>query len=296
MNEITDDQRFLEDGFGNHWAKCDKHCRMQIVRPGKTQCECEEMTPAEMLRKIDSLEQSRKDLRARNKALCDQMDRYRKALGNCHDTSIAVQYLAERCGYTKSPAVRQIVENLDLMSRLEEPLHEIRAPYELEPEEDKQAGDAEMVASVDPIIADAEQMTFSLAINGFKGLKAKNVADTLQGLMDLWYRAVSKRVNEIKQDHGHKPVPVTVVPDIHFSHMTEEQLRDFCSNLGWLALDLAQHLSFTRDMLRLDLRAGAYAKAQGMAYELSSLAINWKQPERFDVVVLGNTGLERPEL
>lgn len=35
-------EAFLDDGFGNVWQKCqpfDK-CRMQIVRPGKMQCDC----------------------------------------------------------------------------------------------------------------------------------------------------------------------------------------------------------------------------------------------------------------
>lgn len=31
----------LDDGFGNVWAKCKPACRMQIVRPGKVQCDCD---------------------------------------------------------------------------------------------------------------------------------------------------------------------------------------------------------------------------------------------------------------
>ena len=29
----------LDDGFGNRWVKCHQHCGLEIVRPGKVQCE-----------------------------------------------------------------------------------------------------------------------------------------------------------------------------------------------------------------------------------------------------------------
>lgn len=32
----------LEDGFGNVWYRCDRPgCTLEIVRPGKVQCECD---------------------------------------------------------------------------------------------------------------------------------------------------------------------------------------------------------------------------------------------------------------
>ena len=32
-------QNYLDDGFGNRWPKCgDSNCEMEIVRPGKVQC------------------------------------------------------------------------------------------------------------------------------------------------------------------------------------------------------------------------------------------------------------------
>lgn len=34
--------RWIEDGFGNYWELCDREdCGLQIVRPGKVQCECD---------------------------------------------------------------------------------------------------------------------------------------------------------------------------------------------------------------------------------------------------------------
>lgn len=31
----------IDDGHGNVWALCKPNCQMQIVRPGKVQCECD---------------------------------------------------------------------------------------------------------------------------------------------------------------------------------------------------------------------------------------------------------------
>lgn len=31
---------YIEDGHGNSWPKCKPDCRMQVVRPGKVQCDC----------------------------------------------------------------------------------------------------------------------------------------------------------------------------------------------------------------------------------------------------------------
>lgn len=31
----------IEDGFGSTWVRCADDCRMQVVRPGKVQCDCD---------------------------------------------------------------------------------------------------------------------------------------------------------------------------------------------------------------------------------------------------------------
>lgn len=48
--ESEDDDRELDDGFGNVWVKCDdEECGLHIVRPGKVQCErCEYVDEAAM--------------------------------------------------------------------------------------------------------------------------------------------------------------------------------------------------------------------------------------------------------
>jgi hypothetical protein len=37
-----DDDEYVSDGHGNEWAKCGPDCDMEVVRPGKVQCTCQE--------------------------------------------------------------------------------------------------------------------------------------------------------------------------------------------------------------------------------------------------------------
>lgn len=37
----SDESDFLDDGFGNRWEKCGPDCCLEIVRPGKVQCEAD---------------------------------------------------------------------------------------------------------------------------------------------------------------------------------------------------------------------------------------------------------------
>lgn len=37
---MTDD--LISDGYGNAWRKCGVDCDLQVVRPGKVQCSCDD--------------------------------------------------------------------------------------------------------------------------------------------------------------------------------------------------------------------------------------------------------------
>ena len=39
MSQVYQVQRLVDDGFGNVWECCTPGCNMEIVRPGKIQCE-----------------------------------------------------------------------------------------------------------------------------------------------------------------------------------------------------------------------------------------------------------------
>jgi len=32
----------IVDGFGSEWVRCKPDCKLEVVRPGKVQCECDE--------------------------------------------------------------------------------------------------------------------------------------------------------------------------------------------------------------------------------------------------------------
>jgi len=48
-------------------------------------------------------------------------------------------------------------------------------------------------------------------------------------------------------------------------------LRELVFTLSYAALDLAQHLSFTNDMLAEEFRPNAYKQAESMAYAIVGL-------------------------
>jgi hypothetical protein len=37
-----DDDEYVSDGHGNEWVRCGPYCDMEVVRPGKVQCSCQE--------------------------------------------------------------------------------------------------------------------------------------------------------------------------------------------------------------------------------------------------------------
>jgi hypothetical protein len=39
--DLSEDE-YVSDGHGNEWAKCGSDCDMELVRPGKVQCSCQE--------------------------------------------------------------------------------------------------------------------------------------------------------------------------------------------------------------------------------------------------------------
>ena len=54
----------------------------------------------------------------------------------------------------------------------------------------------------------------------------------------------------------------------HPRDMTRDELIQFADDMTWAALDLAQHLSCTNDLLREEHRPDAYKRAEQMAYAI----------------------------
>ena len=82
----------------------------------------------------------------------------------------------------------------------------------------------------------------------------------------------------------------------HPKDMDADELRELVFDMAGLALDLAQHLNFTNEMLREDLQTDAYKRAEQMAYQLTWHPYTERGPrnDKLDIVVFGANGLERP--
>ncbi|MEW6016440.1 MAG: hypothetical protein AB1760_00035 [Pseudomonadota bacterium] len=80
----------------------------------------------------------------------------------------------------------------------------------------------------------------------------------------------------------------------HPNDMNREELRELVSAMGSLALDLAQHLRFSCEVLKPEYQAEAYARATQMAYDLAFYAYNENREEVGPncIMVLGKDGVE----
>jgi hypothetical protein len=81
----------------------------------------------------------------------------------------------------------------------------------------------------------------------------------------------------------------------HPNDMDREELRELVSAMGMMALDLAQHIAFTNDMLKPELRAEAYKRGEAMAYELAHYPMDGPRedsPRTPGIAVFGEGGLQ----
>lgn len=77
----------------------------------------------------------------------------------------------------------------------------------------------------------------------------------------------------------------------HPNDMNKEELRDLVRTMSSMALDLAQHLCFTNDCLKVQYRKDAYKRAEQMAYQLT-YAWEYEQPEgNMDIAIFNSNGL-----
>ena len=82
---------------------------------------------------------------------------------------------------------------------------------------------------------------------------------------------------------------------VHVNNMSRDELWAATIMMGWMALDLAQHLSFTNNLLALEYRAAAYKKAEKLAYEISNypfFGFQYKRVLPEGLSIFGKTGLE----
>ena len=83
----------------------------------------------------------------------------------------------------------------------------------------------------------------------------------------------------------------------HPNDLTADELRELVWEMSLAALDLAQHLAFTNDMLKAEYREEAYKTAERRAYELCYLTCQDPSiPLTQGIAFFGEHGLEAPSL
>lgn len=232
---------------------------------------------------IRRLEDQNANLKQRNDQLSAWADRVTEAVNTLScEGSLVFQAMAEKAGVRGHPSVTEAVRLFDYISHPQWKSREEKPAKIVWPEDwdfdasDEQSGDADM--ALNSPIADAVGM-----LSNYHFAKDRNrlIADAV-GLIQ---KALKTSIDGIKERNGFVPKFMKPIDAKRYDEMSAEELRDLVSNIGWMALDLAQDMGFANDMLRRDLRAATYRRVAGDLYAISQLTIKWSAPTNFDVKV-----------
>jgi hypothetical protein len=200
--------------------------------------------------------------------------------------SLVFQAMAEKAGVRGHPTVTEAVRLFDSISHPQwsndEPPPKIEWPTDWSFTGDNWSGDADMALNA-PIAEAMEKLRMaqhSVNKDSIYYLIDAAVADLL--------KAMRRGVEGIKEQHGFKPVHLTMPTGKHPNDMTEKELREAVSIMGMMALDLAQDMDFAGFMLRRDLRASTYRRVHGDLYRLAFFDFgNAKADPQITVKVFG---------
>jgi hypothetical protein len=233
---------------------------------------------------IKRLETANAGLREDNKAQSKYARKISKAVTwlAC-DASLAFQAMAEKAGVRSHPSVTAVVKAFDTIAHPQwtpdnAEIGDLAFPqdWDLDPP-NAWSGDADMELN-SGIAAALEYIAgrrFNCKEAEFKHLCeiADKLEKPLQGIID---KIMPERAER-------KPVEI---PD----EATRDDLANTINELSWRALDLAQDMAATNEMLRRDLRAASYRRICGELYELSNLHVPERNP-RFDLKVIGGEAI-----
>jgi hypothetical protein len=200
--------------------------------------------------------------------------------------SLAFQAMAEKAGVRSHPSVTQAVALFDAVShpqwRGDKEMPKIEWPTDWDFDgEGAWSGDADM--TLNSPIAEAIELFDALVMH-----VPHRLVEPLRHVLVGLNRALRDGVDGVKDKHGFRPRYLTCPPQMHFRDMVDEELRDLASSLGWMALDLAQDMSFANEMLRRDLRAATYRRVCSDLYRMSQFACDWNGGINFSVKVFGS--------
>lgn len=200
--------------------------------------------------------------------------------------SLVFQAMAEKARVRSHPSVTAAVALFDMIAHPQWTEDDAKAPVVEWPTEwdfdppGSQSGDADMQLN-SPI---AEAIDY-LEARKFSKCKPEEW-EYVSGLAQRLHAATMRHVEGIKEAAGFRPKVVPMPSKEHFSDMDRDELIELVSGMSWMALDLAQDMMTTNEMLRRDLRAAAYRRIGSDLYRLASVDTNGS-PGNFTVKVVG---------
>lgn len=197
-----------------------------------------------------------------------------------YDASLAFQAMAEKAGVREHPSVTKVVAAFDTIAHPQwtpdnAEIGDLTFPTDWDLDgPGAWAGDADMELNAG----------IKMALDYFEGRKFQCRADewehicTIMEAIERPLQGVVEKVLPARADR--KPIEVPEDAD-------RDQLAAAFNEVSWRALDLAQDMASTNEMLRRDLRAAAYRAVCRDLYELSQLHVPERNP-KFDVKVFGD--------
>lgn len=229
---------------------------------------------------IARLEASNADLRSQGK-WAERVSRAVTALAV--EASVAFQAMAEKAGVRSHPSVTEAVRLFDAIAHPQwtpdgESFNGITFPsdWDLDPP-GAWSGDADMELN-SPIAAVLEYLDAKAFSSSVKRDEREHVGRLMEGLD----RPLQGMVVKLLPDRQRPPVDIP-------ADASREDLAEAINAMSWAALDLAQDMASTNEMLRRDLRAAAYRRIARDLYEMARVHV--PQPEHggpfLDVKVIG---------
>lgn len=202
------------------------------------------------------------------------------------DGSLVFQAMAEKARVRSHPSVTKAVEMFDSIMHpqwVKEtkrfPISEWPADWDFDPP-GAQSGDADMQLNA-PIAAVIEYL------EGKRFSTNSKEWEYICELVTALHNATQRHVEGIKETIGFKPRRVEAAR-IRPEEMDKEELVAFVRDMGWMALDLAQDMEATNQMLRRDLRASAYRRIGADLYRLAYADWEREEPTGIDIKVIGD--------
>jgi hypothetical protein len=220
---------------------------------------------------IRRLEASNAELRKLRK-WAERVSRAVTALAT--EGSVVFQAMAEKARVRSHPSVTKAVELFDMIAHPQwtaddAPVPQVDWPadWDFDPP-GAQSGDADM--QLNSPISDAIEYLDGRLYGKLSADERRHI----QGIIDRLHAATMHAVEGVKEAAGFRPMRVALPPKEHFRDMGRDELEQLVTAMSWMALDLAQDMSCTNEMLRRDLRAAAYRRIQADLYRLASLDTN----------------------